>query len=123
MKQQIIRFAAVGLLCTFINYASFYVLLNFIGVHYIASSAIGYLLGLALNYFLNLKWTFTYQGATKRTVIKYFALYMFSLAIGLMILKFFVVIMGIIPEISNLLVIGFTMVINFCGIKFWVFKS
>jgi putative flippase GtrA len=91
-------------------------------ISYLISSASGFIAGVLAGYGLNKKWTFGVKKTTKLDVYKYYITYSISLILGLLILKFLVSTIGISPEIANLLIIGFTTITNFVGIKFWVFR-
>ena len=55
---QFVRFCLVGVLNTAITYAVFFSLYHGLRLHYLAASAVGYLVGLANSYLVNRAWTF-----------------------------------------------------------------
>ena len=88
------------------------------------SSGIGFVAGVFAGFFLNKNWTFDSRLVqTKRIIISYFLVYIFSLALSLVFLKIAVGIFHISPEIANLLAICLTTCTNFIGTKFYVFKK
>lgn len=130
---QIIKFLITGSITTSLNYIIFIVLFRLVGINYLISSAIGYLMGVYLSYIINRRWTFNINDnnlkitnfglENKIEIVKYFSVYVFSLVGGLIILKVFVSILGIRAEISNIISIVFSTCSNFLGMKFFVFKK
>jgi len=125
INKDFIRFAIVGCIGVGFNYSIFYILYRFININYIASSAIGYISAIFLAFFLNRHFTFNHRDEGVNHVIsmaKYFVVNLFSLTCGLFFLRFLVEILGIIPEISAILNVSLTAVLNFLGSKFLVFR-
>ena len=123
IKQQLVRFLVVGLICTIINYISFFILLNFMNINFLIASALGYLLGVLLGYSMNRVWTFQHQIKSLLEKLKYLITYLLSLFIGLFFLKILVINHGFKTEIANIYVILITTILNFLGAKYWVFKE
>lgn len=120
---QFVRFCIIGLLCTCLNYGVFYLLCEATNIHYIVASAIGFISGTVVGYFLNKLWTFGVKKKKHGYVFKYFLVYTFSLVVGLVLLKFLVVYYHMQEKIAGLLIIGVTTMINFVGSKYWIFKA
>ena len=121
--KQFFKFVNVGLLSTFFNYSCFYILFSFLSFNYLLSSATGYLFGVFIGFMFNKGWTFQYQNITTKEPLQYITLYSTSLLLGLALLRVLVNNLNIIPEIANVIVIGFTTTTNFLGLKFWVFRK
>jgi len=124
IKKQFSKFILVGLLSTVVNYLIFFIALHYFFINYLISSGIGFVAGVFAGFFLNKNWTFDSRLVqTKRIIISYFLVYVFSLALSLVFLKIAVGILQITPEIANLLAICLTTCTNFIGTKFYVFKK
>jgi len=124
IKKQFSKFILVGLLSTAVNYLIFFIALHYFFINYLISSGIGFIAGVFAGFFLNKNWTFDSRPVqTKRIIISYFLVYIFSLALSLVFLKIAVGIFHISPEIANLLAICLTTCTNFIGTKFYVFKK
>lgn len=123
MKKEIIKFLITGGVCTLLNYLVFYILLTLLGVNYLFSSAIGYISGVSLGYYMNKLWTFNVKYDSLLLKVKYLAVYLINMLIGLGLLKMLKEIIHIDPRFGNILSIGYTTVANFIGIKFLVFKK
>lgn len=121
---QFIRFAVVGVLCTIVNYAVFYALLEGISLHYQLASATGFLAGLAIGYPLNKAWTYNHKEKSSRKLkVGYLGVYLGSLALSLAFLYVAVDLVGIDARYANILAIGLTTCTNFLGTKFFVFRK
>lgn len=124
LKDRFFKFLFVGGFFTILNYAIFYVLFRFFGVHYIVSSATGYTIGLILGYFVNKFWTYGVSKDSKEDyAFKYLLVYMVSLVTGALFLKFLVEYLLIDERISNVFSIGLSTMTNFLGTNFLVFKE
>lgn len=125
LKQQFIRFCIVGTTGVMFNYSIFFVMLYFLKINYLVSSATGFILAIFWAYSLNKRFTFKVKFDKKMTNVfslsKYFGVCIFSLVLGLNALWFLVSILHITPYISNFLIIGITTVTNYLGSKYIVF--
>ena len=122
IKKQFLKFIIVGGFSTIVNYSVFYFLYEILEVHYIISSASGFIVGVFAGYGFNKKWTFGIREKAARYAYKYYIVYIISLILSLFVLKFLVSQIGLSPEIANVLTICFTTITNFVGIKLWVFR-
>lgn len=123
MNREIIKFLIVGVISTILNYLSFSILFKILTINYLISSAIGYMSGLVLGYSLNKNWTFEYKNENMKTKLQYLIVYLTNLVISLLILKILETKFGINPMIGNVLVICYTTVANYIGIKIFVFSG
>ena len=136
MFRQMFRFLVTGSITTSLSYVIFLILFRLASLHYLFSSATGYVSGIFLSYVINKRWTFedgNEPDTTNKTeiktlenkiqIIKYFSVYVCSLIGGLIVLKVFVSCVGIRAEISNIISIAFSTCTNFFGMKFLVFKK
>lgn len=99
-------------------------LLQIFSVHYFASSLLGYISGLIFGYALNRQWTFSSLIKNKAKEFSlYLGVYLFSLVTGLIVLRAVVEILHIHPLVSNVFAIGVSTVLNFLGLKYFVFNT
>jgi len=122
-KVHFIKFCLVGGIATILNYAVFFVLYRYFDVFYIASSGIGYIVGVVFGFYFNK--VFTFESGSDDYYQEggvYLALYLASLFIGLALLRTLVSV-GVPVLSANVLVIGFTTVTNYLGSKYLVFNS
>jgi putative flippase GtrA len=121
ISAQIIKFFAVGIICTILNYIWFLIFLRFLGVNFLLASSCGYIIGLLFGYSLNRAWTFQSVENSLTHKFKYLFTYLFSLTVGLIFLQILVKNYGVAAEIANIYVILILTLLNFLGAKFWVF--
>jgi uridine kinase/putative flippase GtrA len=117
------RFVVVGLASTVINYSIFIILYSQLSMPYLVSSACGYVSGVLFGFRYNKKITFKSKNNYRSELIKYFMVYLFSLLLGLAILKTAVSDYSLNPSIGNIISIAFTTITNFLGCKFFVFRK
>lgn len=118
------RFLIVGGLSTVINYLVFLALFSNGWLDYVAASAVGFLSGVAFGYVLNKRWTFGVKApSTPGIVVRYLAVYLASLCMGLMVIHALVTFANVDPLIANAVSIVFTTCTNFIGTRYMVFRA
>ena len=116
------RFIVVGLLSTIVNYSVFYALVA-AGVAYLIASAAGFVIGVAVGYGMNKRWTFSVtQPSDRRNVLGYWMVYLTSLICGLLLIRFLVEVLRVDVRLANFAAIVLTTCTNFAGIRFLVFN-
>ena len=123
LTKEVLKFIVVGVFSTIVNYLCFYILYEFVHINYMISSASGYMLGVLAGYVLNKRWTFKSDSKSKTEIVKYYVVYLISLAISLKALELLVTGFGLDPKIAQILVIGISTVINFLGLKLFIFTT
>jgi putative flippase GtrA len=124
MLTQFIKFSLVGVLNTGIHYGVFYSLYEFVGLYYVLASGIGFCLAVTNSYFMNKFWTFKRRGSNvRREFMKFFIVNCLTLSINLGSMAILVELFAMHPPVAQLVTIGFTLMINFLGNKFWTFKE
>ncbi len=117
------KFCIVGGASTILNYSVFFVLFKYIGVFYLLSSAIGYISGVIFGFYFNKIYTF--EAGSDQYISQggqYITVYTISLVAGLALLRGLVY-LGVPVLTANVVVIGFTTVMNYSGSKYIVFSS
>lgn len=121
--KQFKKFLIIGFASTAINYGVFYLFLE-LQVNYLVSSATGYISGLIFGYFFNRSWTFNSQNARKiKEAVSYLTVYVFSLILSVLFLRFLVEVLLFKPIIGNIFAIVLSTTTNFIGCKILVFKK
>lgn len=116
------RFAVVGTVSTAINYLIF-LLLTFAHLNYLLAATTGYLAGVLAGFSFNRAWTFASKGGrVSRQLPLYFIIYLASLGVSILFLKFLVETLFIKPLIANIGAIGLSTIMNFIGSKLLVFR-
>ncbi|WP_379127597.1 GtrA family protein [Paenibacillus sp. sgz500958] len=123
---QFLKFNAVGLLNTLIDFAVF-TLLHSLGMAYAAAQVISYSAGTANSFILNKKVTFrdrdrgNAEGFDRKQLFKFIALNLAVLGISLVLMHLLSDIWGIQIIVAKVLVTFVTVIINFFGSRKWVF--
>jgi putative flippase GtrA len=98
-----------------------------LGIHYIAANVLGFIVGTINAYFWNNKYVFKKQENevrdTKKSVIKVFISYGFTLGLSTMLLAFWVDGLHISDKIAPVLNLLVTIPVNFVLNKFWAFRG
>lgn len=121
---QFVKFNLVGVLNTLVDFLLFTLLIG-LGVHYLAAQCVSYAGGMTNSYLFNRYWTFSSgKGAGGWSQFVRFALVNgVTLGMSLILLFWLGERLGLHPLLAKVLVVGFTMVFNFVGTKFWVFRQ
>jgi putative flippase GtrA len=123
LKDQFIRFAVVGGICTVVNYIIFISVTELTPIHYLVAATLGFLAGVVTGFYINKKWTFSKDDENKFYFLKYFLVYSFSLAVNLLILEYLVENYEVPKLIAQTIATGTTVFSNFFGSKVLVFKA
>jgi putative flippase GtrA len=123
---QFLKFNAVGLVNTLIDFVIF-TLLTSMGMVYVLAQVISYSAGTANSFILNKKVTFldrnrgNKEGFDRVQLLKFIVLNLVVLGISLLLMHLLTDQLGIQVLISKVLVTFVTVIINFIGSRKWVF--
>jgi putative flippase GtrA len=117
------RFIVIGCISTLVSFSAFLLALLVFHFHYITSSIFAFICGIFIGYPLNKRWTFDKGHHKNSHFLQYLTVYLTSLLICIICLRFAVDEIGIIPEVAYILTIGISTCTNFVGTKFLVFRK
>lgn len=121
---QFLRFLITGIFTNLLNYLTFWGLLRGLYINYIISSSVGFFAGFILGFFLNRAFTFhAIRGRIHLQMGKFLFVNLTSLSINVLTIYLLVDLLNVIPEISQILAIAVSTLINFSGSKFWAFRQ
>ncbi len=121
---QFIKFSLVGALNSLVHFCVFVVLHRLAMVHYLVSSSIGYGVGMINSYVLNKRWTFSINGGDfRREFGKFAVVNMIALLANIGALRFFKEQIHLSAETGQVCAIGFSILVNFFGNRYWTFKK
>lgn len=122
MNRQFLRFIIVGFLSTFINYF-FYVFIFKISSNILFSSSIGYASGIVNSYLLGKKWVFKSKRKSHfKNISKFLLVYFIGGIIMTIIIKFLYA-YEFEYRIAWCFGMGYSIINNFLGSKFFVFEQ
>jgi putative flippase GtrA len=117
------RFLVIGSISTLVSYSVFLICLRGFDLHYIIANIFGFVFGISVAYPLNRNWTFDKGHYKNSHFFQYLTVYLLSLLASSLLLRLAVDVIGIIPEIAFILVVGIMTGVNFLGTRFLVFKN
>lgn len=121
--KEFVSFAFVGFIGTIVNLFVLFLLTEFLGLYYLLSAIISFLVAMTNNFILNKKFTFKEKlnhEFTKKYG-KFFLVSMVALGVNLLFLYIFTELIGIYYLVSQIFAIGIALIINFIGNKIWTF--
>lgn len=117
LRSEFVRYVAVGGAAFAADFALLAVLTELFGVHYLVAALFAFLLGTAVNYWLSVRWVFSYRAIDVRGAE--FGLF---LLVGVITLGVSLGLMSLLVEglamhvlIAKCVVTAFTLVANFAG--------
>lgn len=124
---EFVKFGLVGVSNTVISYVA-YVVCVYIGLHYFAANAIGFVISVLNSFYWNNKYVFTCREGQKRSwfpaLIKTFVSYgTTGIVLASLLLYLWVDVIGISEYIAPLLNLIITIPLNFVLNKLWAFKT
>ena len=138
LKKQLVKFTMIGVLAVLVDLTCYYLLLNLFPEKMLGSvpnesvaKTISFLCGMSVTYSLNKLWTWKKRDRSRTRMVKFGALYGFSLVMNvavnsslLFLLHHFAHVVDLPSKylIAFVGATGFSAVMNFLGQKFWVFK-
>ena len=141
---QAVKFSIVGILNTAVDYTVFYVMLSVLNLDKSISQVIATALAMCTSYTINKYWTFGDRGKDKLQIIKFILTNIVSMSLTIVFMNIFHDVLFVHEWANNLLEIAnvsyrlngdvavmfckivasvFSLVVNFLGNKFWVFKG
>jgi len=125
-KKQFGIFLIIGALTVLIDYSTYRVLLAFSLFSISLSKGFGFILGTIFSYFANKLWTFSYIGSLPKSIYRFIGLYLATLGLNIGINALCLTMFAELDhcwEISFLIATAFSAIVNFMGMKFYVFKQ
>lgn len=119
IMQSFIGFSIAGLTATICNYSIFLVLMS-LNVHYLLSGCLGYISGIGVSYFINVKFFFKKSSGYKVSGMKYFIFYLLSIINYTVVFYFISNFMD--SKLANILAIIIAFIMNFALMKKFVFE-
>lgn len=119
---QFVKFGLVGVLNTLVD-VLVYTLLIWIGAHYLLAQPLSYGAGMVNSYLVNKCWTFQDRRSGVGQFVRFALLNGGTLLLSLGLLYVFADGLGFDPLLSKGVVTLFTVVANFAGSRWWVFRQ
>ena len=122
LLQQLRKFATTGLLNTLVGLSTIYLLMA-LGSHYAVANVAGYLVGLVISFVLNRYWTFNRRdAAVGKDAMRFVLLFLVAYSCNLALVAVAIEELLIPPAVAQLMGVVLYNVLNFVGMKFFVFS-
>lgn len=121
--QQIINFAAVGIIATILDYLFFVLFFNIFHQHYIIATIIAFILSTVFNYWASIRYVFNsrFNGREKiKEFIIFLCLSVLGLSLATFLMRVTVDYINVHPNFAKLLVTGAVMILNFVTRKIFI---
>jgi putative flippase GtrA len=120
-SEQIIKFSLVGVLNTLVGYGVFFISVMYI--NYLLALILSHIVGVIHSFFWNKYWVFRSNKNKIREFLKFYSVYGVMLLINIVMLYYFVSILNVSPQISQLIILPFLTILTYTGHKYWSFKK
>jgi dolichol-phosphate mannosyltransferase len=122
--KQAIKYMVVGSFGTLLNLLVMYFSVELLGLWYLFGGALGFFVGVTVNYFLNKEWTFyDKKNVSLLQYKRYLLISLIGLAGGALLLLFLVEVLGLWYLFSQILAILIMGSLSFILHKFWTFSN
>lgn len=124
VKKQILLFLPIGFFTVFLDYCSYLFILNYSNIHF--AKAVGFFTGTLFSYCANKTITFRYQKNVKKSFVKFYILYFFSMCMNVIInssINHYLNNFQSTFLLSFFISTGCSAILNFLGMKYYVFKN
>lgn len=118
---QLPRFIVTGLMAVATDYISYLLLANFIAVDFAKGSS--FILGSVVAFVLNKLWTFESEKKASAALLPFIMLYSSTFCVNVGLNHFTLVYVSDIKTLAFLVATAASTILNFLGMKFWVFKA
>ncbi len=120
---QLKKYLISGISSFLVEYAIFYLFLNAFGFQKYLSNGAGMFTGFWLSFLLNRYWSFKSKENFIKQLSLYGALFFINLAISTLLMYVFSNILGIVAELSKILIMGMIVLWNFVIFKKIIYRN
>lgn len=118
-----IKFLGIGAIATIIQYVIFITLVEFTSLAVVLASALGYGISSIFNYLMNYHYTFSSDAKHKVASLKFTLVALVGLSLNSILMYLLVELFEVHYIISQIIVTGVILVINFFAHKLWTFQT
>lgn len=121
LKQQLLRFLAAGILAVGTDFSSYWILVDLLPVD--IAKGISFLSGSLVAFVINRTWTFKQDSPAYSSALPFACLYSLTFLANVGMNHFILNYVADIKLLGFLIATGTSTVLNFIGMKFWVFSG
>lgn len=121
---QLVKFVLIGILNTVIHYMVFILCYRLLQINLLAATITGYCFGMVNSFWMNRSWTFQVAGHFSFSeFLRFVIVNLVALAVNSIVLLLLVGYCNLVAEISQIISITFSLLVNFIGNKCWTFND
>lgn len=121
VSREVIKFSISGIGAVFVDFITYYALIDFLA--FSLAKGMSFLTGSLVSFTANKYWTFKKHEKSVVEVVKFYSLYLFSLGTNVTLNSLVLDYNVNLVYIAFLVATGASVVINFIGLKYWVYKA
>jgi putative flippase GtrA len=118
-----IKFLGIGAIATIIQYIIFIVLVELSSLTIVLASGLGYGVSSIFNYLMNYHYTFSSDAKHKVAALKFTLVALVGLSLNSLLMYLLVELFNVHYIISQIMVTGIILVVNFFAHKLWTFQT
>ncbi len=118
-----VKYCIAGGTAAVVDFSILYTLTEFLGVFYLYSATISFILSALTSYSINRKWTFRSQGKKRKQIPIFFFIAIIGLLLNNTIIYIGVEVFGLWYIWAKVIATGFVLVWNFFGNKYFTFND
>ena len=122
---QVTKYTIVGLLNFVVTFIIFTVLLKLLGIGYLFSLFIAWIVGMLFSYMINFIWVFKPENKIvfNHRFIKFLTIGLISISLNMLILNYIVANLEADPFYGQFVIVPFVIVFNYVFTKYWSLKK
>ena len=121
LGKEVIRFAISGVGAVLVDFITYHTLIDLFT--YPLAKGLSFLSGSVVSFTANKYWTFEKKEKSGIEVIKFYSLYLFSLGVNVLLNSLVLSYDINLVNVAFLIATGASIVINFTGLKYWVYRA
>ena len=118
-----IKFLGIGAIATMIQYIIFIAFVELTSIKIVVASALGYGISSIFNYIMNYHYTFLSDAKHQIAAVKFTIVALVGLSLNSLLMYVLVELLSMHYIISQILVTGILLVVNFFAHKLWTFQT
>lgn len=119
LQKTLAKYILSGLFLALLSLVFFLFVNQFIGFHYLASNVLAFLLSLPFAFFIQRNWVF--RSNSEKVMIRFLTLQLGAVAVGALLILFFVEITGFPPIVAQAVVIALNSSLRFLVSRKFIF--
>ena len=121
LKKEVSRFVVAGISAVGTDLGTYLIMINWF--HESLAKTISFILGSVVAFLINKYWTFESKPLEIKEMMKFVTLYLSTLAVNVVVNQIVLLLFPIMIILGFFMATATSTILNFIGMKFWVFKK